>query len=37
MENVRELAVANSTYTETSFQALLNCFQDPTSHYIDAL
>jgi SAM-dependent methyltransferase len=36
MENARELALRSGRYTELSFQALLDCFEDPTFSYIDA-
>jgi SAM-dependent methyltransferase len=37
MENVREMAIAHGQYTETSFQALMDCLEDPTFCYIDVL
>ena len=35
MEIVREMAVAGGSYTEASFQALLDCFDDPSFAYFD--
>lgn len=37
MENVREMAVTHGTYTEESFQALMDCFDDPSFCYVDVL
>lgn len=37
MENARELALASGTYSEASFQALMDCFDDPSFGYIDNL
>ena len=37
MENVREMAVTHGAYTEDSFQALLDCFDDPSFAYVDVL
>jgi SAM-dependent methyltransferase len=37
MENVREMAVKHGTYTEASFQALMDCLDDPTFCYVDVL
>ena len=37
MQNARELAIASGTYTEASFQALMDCFEDPTFRFIDTL
>ena len=37
MENARELAVASGRYSEASYQELLDCFEDPSFHYVDAL
>jgi len=37
MENVREMAVTHGTYTEASFQALMDCFDDPSFCYVDVL
>ncbi len=37
MENVREMAVTHGTYTEASFQELMDCFDDPSFCYVDVL
>ena len=37
MENARSLSMASGRYTEESFQALLDCFDDPSFAYIDNL
>lgn len=37
MENARELALDGGSYSEDSFQALLDCFVDPSFAYIDNL
>jgi 2-polyprenyl-3-methyl-5-hydroxy-6-metoxy-1,4-benzoquinol methylase len=37
MENARELAIRSGTYTEASLQALLDCFEDQSFSFIDAL
>ncbi len=37
MENAREMAIGSGRYTEASFQALLDCFDDPSFAYIDNL
>lgn len=37
MENVREMAVGQGAYTEASFQALLDCLDDPSFAYVDVL
>ena len=37
MENVREMAVGQGSYTEQSFQALLDCLDDPSFRYVDVL
>jgi hypothetical protein len=37
MENVREMAVTHGSYTEASFQALMDCLDDPTFCYFDVL
>lgn len=37
MENVREMAVTHGRYTEDSFQALMDCFDDPSFAYVDVL
>lgn len=37
MENVREMAVTHGTYTQASFQALMDCFDDPSFCYVDVL
>lgn len=36
MENVREVAIEHGSYTEASFQALMDCFDDRTFAYMDA-
>jgi hypothetical protein len=37
MENVRDMAVTHGNYTEESFQALMDCFDDPSFCYVDVL
>jgi len=37
MENVREMAVTHGSYTETSFQELMDCLDDPSFSYVDVL
>lgn len=37
MANVREQAVSAGGYTEADYQALLDCFEDPSFAYVDAL
>lgn len=37
MENARELALASGHYSEASFQALLDCFDDESFCYVDTL
>ena len=36
MVNMREIAVTRGSYTEESFQDLMDCFDDPTFAYMDA-
>ncbi len=37
MENVREMAIGAGSYSEASFEALLDCLADPSFHYVDVL
>jgi SAM-dependent methyltransferase len=37
MENVREMAIEHGSYTERSFQELMDCFDDPSFCYVDVL
>ena len=37
MENAREMAIASGNYSEASFQALMDCFEDPTFRFIDTM
>ena len=37
MENVRDSAVKHGSYTEERFQELMDCFDDPSFHYVDVL
>ncbi len=37
MENVRDMAIVHGSYTERSFQELMDCFDDPSFCYVDVL